>query len=93
MGDEPESVDLADLFGLDGTRIHAGRPLGAASQGRLYQVDGAPGLAVKLFAPAHLARSAAELRAKLTWMIDHPPAAAAPAEEQAPWAWPRPPFS
>jgi len=83
MGDEPDSVDLADLFGLDGARIHVGRPLGSASQGRLYQVDGVPGTAAKLFAPAHLSRSASELRFKLTWMIDHPPvtgpAVAAPA--------------
>ncbi|OHV62130.1 hypothetical protein, partial [Pseudofrankia sp. BMG5.36] len=79
MGDEQDSVDLADLFGLDGSRMHIGRPLGAAGQGRLYQRYGVPGTAVKLFNPAHLFRSATEQRAKLTWMIAHPPAAGAPA--------------
>jgi hypothetical protein len=73
MGDRRDSVDLADLFGLDGVRVHIGRPLGSAGQGRLYAREGRPGTAVKLFSPAFLFRSAADLRAKLTWMIDHPP--------------------
>ncbi|WP_157489011.1 hypothetical protein [Pseudofrankia sp. DC12] len=73
MGDGRDSVDLAELFGLDGGRVHIGRPLGDAGQGRLYARKGHPGTAVKLFSPAFLLRSAADLRAKLTWMIAHPP--------------------
>ncbi|ONH29457.1 hypothetical protein [Pseudofrankia asymbiotica] len=83
MGDEQDSVDLADLFGLDGSRIHIGRPLGASGQGRLYLRDGVPGMAVKVFTPAHLVRSAPDLRAKLTWMIEHPPVTGLGAVEPA----------
>lgn len=74
MSDGRDSVDLADLFGLDGGRVHIGRPLGDAGQGRLYAREGHLGTAVKLFSPAFLFRSATDLRAKLTWMIEHPPA-------------------
>jgi len=73
MGDGRDSVDLADLFGLDGGQVHVGRLIGNAGQGRLYARDGHPGTGVKLFSPAILVRCAADLRAKLAWMIDHPP--------------------
>jgi len=73
MGDGQDSVDLADLFGLDGGRVHIGRLLANAGQGRLYAREGHPGTGVKLFSPAILFRSAADLRAKLAWMIEHPP--------------------
>ncbi|ADP80495.1 hypothetical protein [Pseudofrankia inefficax] len=86
MGDGRDSVDLADLFGLDGGRVHIGRPFGDAGQGRLYAREGHPGTAVKLFSPAFLFRSATDLRAKLTWMIGHPPADVAGRYR---FAWPR----
>ncbi|MBL7633579.1 hypothetical protein I7412_41790, partial [Frankia sp. CN6] len=89
MGDGRDSVDLADLFGLDGERIQVGRLLGAASQGQRYTRVGAPGMAVKLFTPAYLFRAAPDLRARLTWMIDHPPAGPATVGEHHRVAWPR----
>jgi hypothetical protein len=86
MGDGRDSVDLADLFGLDGARVRVGRPVARAQQGLLYLRQGTAE-AVKLYTPAYLLRSAAELRAKLTWMIDHPPVD--PGTSQRSLGWPR----
>src|SRR5262245_64571124 len=89
MGDGRDSVDLADLFGLDGARIQAGRMLGAASQGQVYTRVGSPGTALRLFTPAYLSRTAPDLRAKLTRLIEHPPAGPTADGGHHRVAWPR----
>jgi hypothetical protein len=89
MGDGRDSVDLAALFGLDGARVRVGRPVARGHQGLIYLRHGHGGQpeALKVFSQAYLFRSATQLRAKLAWMIEHPPLD--PGISQRSLAWPR----